>query len=172
MKLIPLSKRGKHKGKYFAQVDDEDFECVNKFNWSVSISPYTQYAARANPNGGAKIKMHRQIMNIHDPNILIDHENHNGLDCQKNNMRIADRITNGQNRNTNSTKRYKGVFFLKQKYTLADKTIKYTERWLSLIRHNKTLITIGRFKNEKEAAIAYDNKAKELFGEFAKLNFK
>lgn len=31
MKLIPLSKQGRHKGKYFAQVDDVDFEEINKY---------------------------------------------------------------------------------------------------------------------------------------------
>jgi len=31
---------------------------------------------------------------------------------------------------------------------------------------------LGCFKTKKESAIAYDSKAKELFGEFANLNFK
>ena len=35
MKLIPLSKYGKYRGMYFVQVDDEDFEWLNQWNWSV-----------------------------------------------------------------------------------------------------------------------------------------
>jgi hypothetical protein len=31
--------------------------------------------------------------------------------------------------------------------------------------------TIGYYRTKNEAAIAYDKKAKELFGEFAKTNF-
>jgi hypothetical protein len=35
---------------------------------------------------------------------------------------------------------------------------------------NRKVINLGRFKDEKEAAKSYNEKAKELFGEYAKLN--
>jgi len=78
MKLIALSKNGKHKGKYFAQVDDEDYEFLNQFSWSVQISKRTQYAIRAiYPNGksgGCKsIYMHRFILGLSDTNIEVDY---------------------------------------------------------------------------------------------------
>ena len=53
----------------------------------------------------------------------------------------------------NSTSKYKGGS-------------KHGDKWIVHIRNHH----VGLFKNEKEAAIAYNNHAKEHFGVFAKLN--
>ena len=44
--------------------------------------------------------------------------------------------------------------------------------WRSQIHVGKKSISIGRFKDKKEAALAYDDEARQRFGEFAHLNFK
>lgn len=41
---------------------------------------------------------------------------------------------------------------------------------MAKIVFNKKIINLGRFKDEKEAARVYNEKAKELFGEYANLN--
>jgi hypothetical protein len=43
--------------------------------------------------------------------------------------------------------------------------------WHSQIKENGRQVTIGYFDDEEAAARAYDAKAKELYGEFAALNF-
>lgn len=70
-----------------------------------------------------------------------------------------------QSRNTkkhkNTTSQYKGVSFIK---------IAKSNPWLSELTVNYERIRLGRFATENEAGIAYNTKAKELFGEFAVLN--
>ena len=55
---------------------------------------------------------------------------------------------------------YKGVSFNKT-----------ANKWTAQIRYNGQRIHLGYFLFESEAVRAYDRKAKELFGVFAKLNF-
>ena len=58
-----------------------------------------------------------------------------------------------------SASNYKGVWRHKRE-----------EKWYSRITHNKILINLGSYANEKDAARAYDKKVIELFGEHAYLN--
>lgn len=61
-----------------------------------------------------------------------------------------------------TTSKYKGVIFRKDKQK---------RQWQARIRYEKKLINIGMFSSEEEAAKAYDKKAIELYGEYARLNF-
>jgi hypothetical protein len=145
-----------------AQVDDEDFEKVNKFNWSARKDGNTFYATSGGNYKGVNTRktLHRFILNPSSEQ-FIDHKDGDGLNCQKSNLRIC---TNQQNQ-FNQKKRkgtssiYKGVRARKN-----CKTYEVT------IRENKEKKYIGSFKNEKEAALAYNKKALELFGEFARIN--
>jgi hypothetical protein len=62
--------------------------------------------------------------------------------------------------NKGSASRYKGVYWFRG-----------TRKWVASIRRNKKTYHIGYFKNEIDAARAYDERAMELHGEFACLNF-
>lgn len=59
----------------------------------------------------------------------------------------------------NSTSKYKGVSWNKA-----------TTKWRADIRKDGKLHYLGLFTDETEAALAYNEKAKELFGEYANLN--
>lgn len=158
MKLIELTK-----GKA-VQVDDEDFDFLNYYNWHTHPHRNTFYARRSEVVNGRKtiISMHRLIMNVTDRNVLIDHKDRNGLNCQKNNLRICTNKENLMNRGSlkNSSSKYKGVDF--------DKSRNKYRVQITINGKNKF---IGRFEYEIEAAKAYDVKAKEVHGEFANLNF-
>ncbi len=146
-------------GKY-AIVDPEDYEKLIGYNWFAVKDLHTFYAQR-NENGKT-IKMHRQIMNP-PPGRFVDHENHEGLDNRKANLRIATPAENSRNRKKQSSKsssRYKGVYLAKE-----------TKKWRAAIYHNNECIHLGYFENEEDAAKAYDQAARLYHGEFASLNF-
>ncbi len=160
MKEIKLSKKGKYKGIYVAQVDDEDFRYLNQFNYSIAIGKSVMYARRRIIKNGKPtlISMHNDIMG----RAGVDHKDHNGLNNQKYNLRFCTSQENNMNAkpNRNAVSKYKGVGWHK-----------LVGKWYASIQKDFKLITIGWFENEVDAAKAYDLKAKELFGEFAYLNF-
>lgn len=171
MKQLKL--KGKHGNGKFALLDDEDYEYINKFSWICSKNKHNFYLARqGNKNdlcaGMYKktIFMHRVILN-QLKGTIVDHIDGNGLNNQKSNLRIVTPSQNMMNRrkNKNTASDYKGVSLNKRK--LRGKPYS----WMSTISINNKKMTIGRYDSQIEAAKAYDKKAKELFGEFAKLNF-
>lgn len=160
MKTIKLSKG------QIALVDDEDFEKLNQYNWFAikGKSDVTYYAARHSSRKSGKRKtilMHREILGITDSKKFIDHKDHNGLNCQKSNMRTCSSQENQYNRTGYGSSDYLGVTW-----------DKCNNKWKASISINGKQKHIGRFSNEKEAAIARDEAAKKHHGEFANLNFK
>lgn len=153
MKEIKLSKQGKHQGRYVAIVDDEDFERLNEYNWF-----YTKGRACRVENR-KHIAMHNEIMNT-PIGKEIDHINRNALDNRKVNLRICTRQQNICNEVRKNKSGLRGVHFRDRK-----------KPWVAYITVKRKQINLGSFNTEKEAAIVYDKKAKELFGEFATLNF-
>jgi len=142
---------------FVTQVDDKDFDFLNQWKWYVYIDRKYIYAIRKDQKTGKRIRMHRVILNAPD-GILVDHKDHDGLDNRRNNIRLC---TNSQNQANKYGKRkeFKGVY-------------KEWNHFRARIKFNNKNIHIGNFKTNIEAAKAYDNKAKELFGEFALLNFR
>lgn len=155
MKLIPLSQQGKHKGKYFAKVDDKNFEWLNQFKWRIKIKDDLIYAITG--VDGKIVRMHIMIMKEK----MIDHADNDGLNNQEYNLRKSTYSQNNSNRSSakNSSSRYLGV-------------TKCGNKFRATICHNKKYYYLGTFNNEIHAATAYDKKALELHGSFANCNFK
>ena len=102
--------------------------------------------------------------------MVVLHKNKNKFDFKKSNLIVKDlsykKIREGKY-NFNGkipTSKYKGVYKKKKE------TPGYIKVWAAQIRKNKKLIYIGNFYTEKEAVLAYNEKAKELYGEFAYQN--
>lgn len=102
-----------------------------------------------------------------DPGTLqIDHIDRNKQNNKIENLRLATRASNCHNRQLckaikdKMTSKHKGVYWHKPR-----------KRWRARIVFEGKAIELGRFKNEVDAAKAYDKAAKELFKAFAVLNF-
>ncbi len=157
MKRIPLTQ-----GK-FALVDDVDFEKLSKYKWHAAKHRNTYYARRKCKSMNYPVRMHREIMGlIYKDGKQTDHRDGNGLNNQKYNLRICSNAENARNavKQANNTSGYKGVTWNKP-----------SKKWMAQIESGGKDYNLGRFIDKTEAAKAYDAKAKELFGEFAWLNF-
>jgi len=148
-------------------LDDEDYEKYHKFKWYAQGTKNHIYAARSVRYGPHKenkkkcLYLHRLILNCKEDEV-VDHIDHNTLNNQKYNLRLASHKENIRNRKNTYCKKdtaYKGVF--KQK---GSKT------WGAQIVVNYKRIIKSGYKTQNEAAIAYNELAIEHFGEFALLN--
>lgn len=163
MKKIYFS--GNKNNNIFVLVDNDDYIKLNRYKWYLSKHGY---AVRNNWDGKINHtqKMHKDILS-HKTGFVIDHKDGNKLNNTKDNLRIATYSQNGANCRISKRNKsgYKGVWARNNPY----KT-KKDMMWKASIMFNKKVIGLGCFKTKKEAAIAYNKKALELFGDFAKLN--
>ncbi len=144
-----------------ALVDDEDFLWLSQWKWYAAKGPKTFYARRLLPrdNSGKRIcvGMHSLIMGKD-----CDHIDFNGLNNQRDNLRLASRSqqTAHMRGRSDNTTGYKGVVWSK-----------YHGKWQAQTMLSGKRKHLGYFGTVIEAAHAYDKAALEYFGEFAFLNF-
>lgn len=111
-------------------------------------------------------RLHRLVANAFIPNPdnlpIIDHLDGNTSNNHVNNLRWATLGQNMQNSHSRGRCQYKGVHI--STVTLPCGTYNYIR---ATIQGNH----IGQYDTEEEAARAYDAKAREIFGEQARVNF-
>ena len=136
---------------------------VNQYKWYAETprSRNVVYAARnfrASEGKGGIQYLHSFISGYS----RADHINGYGLDNRRENLRDATRSQNGYNVSIrrDGSSGFKGVSPCKQ-----------TGRWQVRISANGRNRHIGRYRTAEEAAHAYDDAARDLHGEFARLNF-
>ncbi len=149
--------------------DDEDQNFVGKYTWYLAKFKHSHsFYARTHiytPENKRTVKLfHRLLLNINNSHILIDHKDHNGLNNQKENLRICNTHQNMGNRRIQSgSSRFKGVSRLSDR--------KSAKIWKAQIRIDSEKTYLGVYTVEEEAARAYDAAARIYFGKFASLNF-
>ena len=156
MREIPLT-RG-----HVALVDDEDYEALAAFKWRCMGTGHP-YACRDTSRvlGPRRlIQMHRVILSAPD-GVLVDHVSGNGLDNRRANLRLAN---HSQNR-INSPRRDGTSIFRGVSWHVCRQT------WQATIGVDGKKHFLGVHPSEMAAALAYDDAARRLHGEFARLNF-
>jgi hypothetical protein len=151
-------------------VDQDDVEILSRHRWKVLKVCSKIYASRTRTmqrpaRKSITILMHRQITGVVD-GLYIDHHNGDGLDNRRSNLRTCTQSQNLANRfKTSGQSRFKGVYWNKK-----------ARAWHAQIASGVTadgrqkVLFLGHFDDESDAALAYDRKAIELRGEFARLN--
>lgn len=131
-----------------AFVDDEDFELLNRFAWQAIKQGKLWYARTtlSFPDGTKMLcTLQSAVLKIKTPKgILIDHKNGNGLDCQKENLRVVYCRQNTQNKHRTYTSKYPGVSLQKS-----------TGKWIAHIKIGSIVKHLGSFKTEEEAFAVY-----------------
>jgi hypothetical protein len=153
-------------GTFRALVDQEDYERVSQHTWGVLKNKkghvYFQTMIRKPDGKQTTILLHRFLMNVTDPKVIVDHKNHDYLDCRKGELRVCTKAENTQNqrKHRNNTSGFKGVSWHKN-----------AGKYQVQIRVNGKVKHLGLRDCPIQAAKLYDAAAIGLHGEFAHLNF-
>lgn len=173
MRTVPL--HGNKAAGRVVRVDDEKYDLVMHYRWYVKevaprkgnrgIGPYALAVFENDPLGRIAPDGHSHSLLMHSlitgwP--LVDHEDRDGLNNQRYNLREATGQQNHFNRpgDVDTSSQYKGVFWNPRK-----------RYWHANIMASGEPFSLGSFLSETEAAIAYDAAASEKHGAFAYLNF-
>jgi hypothetical protein len=138
-------------------VDEQDYSHLVGYSWRLTEG----YACRSGGHGKPRIRMHREITGA-TPGQEVDHINGNKLDNRRSNLRLCTHAENLRNRkkwSKDGHTRFKGIRQTKP------------GTWIAQIGVNGRTTYIGTFRNEEDAARAYDERALAQYGSFARLNF-
>lgn len=141
---------------FVAVIDEADWPLVAPYKWSVAARPESRsvrYYAQTFV-GRTIVLMHRLLLDA-KPGEIVDHEDSDGLNNRRSNIRMATISQNGaNNRRARAKSGFRGVHPNKQ-------------RWLARVGRTH----IGTFDTPEEAAIARDEATRQRFGVFGRYNF-
>jgi hypothetical protein len=146
-----------------ALVDDCDYARVMAAGpWCAVPQGHTFYAKAHAVNALGRrttVHMHSLILGTRS---VIDHRDRDGLNNQRDNLRVANQSRNIANskRRVDNTSGYKGVHLDKR-----------TGRWVARIVVARKSRHLGSFPTAAEAGRAYDAAAIKTWGEYARPNF-
>lgn len=144
-------------------IDSEDYTRISNFRWFLTTNGYAARMIKGLPFKKRKmVFLHREILGAVKGS-TVDHINGDTLDNRKSNLRICKNSENSRNRiapRINKSTKYKGVSWFRR-----------DKKWRTQITKDYKHYHIGYFSTERSAAMAYDIWARDMFGEYARLNF-
>lgn len=151
-----------------ALVDDDIYEYLSQWEWCATKTQSGKWYAvrnrRKGEDGASKIYMHHAVYEYYfgDDVDEVDHIDSDGFNNVKQNLRSATGAQNSYNKSKSdspTTSTYKGVCWST-----------YRKKWQAYIRVKGVQHHLAFCEDEQQAALLYNQKAVELFGEFAKVN--
>jgi hypothetical protein len=148
-----------------ALVSESDMELLSQYKWFAVCLDKKWYAKAWIPQLGKHKLMHQLLLDT-PKGMYSDHIDGNGLNNARDNIRVVTPSQNSMNRRHkhSGTSPYKGVYYNKVR---AGKGL---TPWTARVGTRVNSFYLGSFDTPELAAIAYNNKALELYGEFAALN--
>lgn len=139
------------------QVNTRDLHLLRKHHFTLKNKRGKWYAETK--ISGRTVGLHRLVMGVDDPTVVVDHIDRDGLNCRRRNLRVATRSQNAANvaKRKGCSSRFKGVD-------------RQGNRWRARVMLQGLHLHLGLFDREREAALAYDYAVLERFGEFAVTN--
>lgn len=144
-----------------AKVDAEDFEKLSEYTWRIITKPSGRMKVVTNiiesDGRNRQISLGHFLMKPPKGKMVYPRRFMEGLDYRKENLIVctmAERQRILPKSRKHGTSKYKGVSFITSKKT-----------WRAAIKVKGTSITLGHFKDEERAALAYNKAAREHFGE-------
>ena len=151
--------------KQKAIVDDDIYDKYFGVKFYACLSKGRFYARNGTFvfDGKKGVNLHQIVIgNAPSKQWQITFKNGNSLDCRRENLIYIRKSDNTQKHSKTQKERVKSSKYLGVSFVPA----RYNVR----IKFDGKMIHVGSFKTELEAAIAYDNYAKKLWGDKAKIN--
>lgn len=144
-----------------ALIDDEDFDRVSRFRWHVNGNRNYRYATRmVGKNPQKSLSLANFILkSVSSRRCIVYYKNSNTLDCQKENLTLAER-SKAHTRSKKTSKLCSSVF----------KGVSWSskcKKWHVFLQHNRKRIWLGQYDRELDAAKAYNTAALKYHGEEA-----
>lgn len=147
-------------GGHYATVSESDLDKISQYKWRLHNEGYAITKVRQKT-----VRMHRLIMDA-PAGAEVDHIDGDPLNNSRENLRLCNRAQNMANRRKftrgKSASKFIGVSPLRGKTTTT---------WCARIRIDGKNTHIGSYPTEETAARAYDDFARRVHGQFARLNF-
>lgn len=152
-------------GRGAATISAPDLHLVEGYTWHLRGDGYVH--AYLDPSGVVprrSVVMHRVILGEECEGRNVDHRNLDKLDNRRSNLRYASQsqnIANSVKWSTRATSsKYKGVSWQKN-----------AGKWAAYVMVARKRRHLGLFEDEMDAALAYDEAAREQWGEYGRFNF-
>jgi hypothetical protein len=144
-----------------------DLDRVADLPWRYFVTnPGTSGYAVLPSRRGKPVYLHRYLLDA-PSGVLVDHRDGDGLNNTRENIRLCS--TSGNRRNSRKHRHRRGLPTVSRYKGLSVDS--RTKCWNVNVHTSERTHYVGYFHDEEEAARAYDDAARDLFGEFACLNF-